>query len=160
MKKISYTLTGLGILLFLTACRKEKNEESIWYIDGVKHSTRNADRHTSYDPPTNTYNTALNATILRNDNYSDEVDLVFNGITLPQSGTFTIKTLLDTNRDGLVILHYNQYSYYCSTYNNGSITASSYKGLAKYEIAPVWFKSGNGDSILFSRIFYEPIKEQ
>ncbi|GEM_PF-1425583 len=160
MKKNSYMLTGFDILLFLCACKKEKNEESIWYINGVKYSSRNTTKRTTFDTPGNSYKTRLRSTIQRNDSYSDGISLIFKGTNLPQTGTFTIKTLIDTDRDGLIILDYNHYSYYSSIYHNGSITASSYNGLAKYEIAPVWFKSNNGDSILFSGTFYEPIKEQ
>ncbi len=159
MKKISYILAGFSMLLFLAACKKEKNEESTWYIDGVKYSTRDLERTIAYDPPTNIYSIAL-----QYDNNLEglqyiSIGLSFHGKTLPQTGSYPIKTNLDTNRNGLLEVYYKRHIYYCSN-SNGIIIASSYKGLAKYEIAPVWFKSNNGDSILFSAILFEPLKKQ
>lgn len=152
-------LYSIASLLLLCACNKDRNEKSVFYIDGKKYQTRNFKGY------------IINGTssIDFSDKFSGKyvkVSAYFNLRSFPQSGEFPIRrdNLPTHSLIGLVV---DTTWYRISLYNQTSLTAVSQDGMGKYTIEPTWLynqipdPNSNGylqgnDSILFSGVIYEP----
>jgi hypothetical protein len=155
MKRISY-LTIISLIILLSSCTKERNEKSVWYVNGDKFSTRAFTTHTVYNIDSGVDECFLQYDEFENGKTETAVYFGFFAKKLPTSGEISIKR--DYARNGRIFLVYKYRWYMVSPHQQGKIKASSYKGKAKLEVDPVWFTSSTeGDSVLFSGTFYEPL---
>jgi hypothetical protein len=158
MKRISY-LTIFSLIILLSSCSKERNEKSVWYVNGDKFSTRAFTTHTVYNRDSGVDESFLQYSKSKNGKRETAVLFGFFAKKLPTSGEISIKR--DYARNGMIHLVYNFKWYMVSPHQQGKIKASSYKGKAKLEVDPVWFTSSTeGDSVLFSGTFYEPLVKE
>jgi hypothetical protein len=158
MKRISYLII-ISLIILLSSCMKERNEKSVWYVNGERFTTRDFTTHTVYNTDSGINESFLQYNKFKNGKVETRASFGFFGSNLPTSGEISIKR--DYARNGRIFLVYKYRWYMVSPHQQGKIKASSYKGKAKLEVDPVWFMSWNGeDSVLFSGMFYEPLVKE
>ena len=158
MKRISY-LTIFSLIILVSSCMKERNEKSVWYVNGERFTTRDFTTHTVYNTDSGVHESFLQYYKTKNGKDETGISFVFFAKKLPTSGEISIKR--DYARNGRIFLVYKYRWYMVSPHQQGRIKASSYKGKAKLEVDPVWFTSRiEGDSVLFSGTFYEPLVKE
>lgn len=159
-QQIIAIILTFGVSFFYLSCTKNKTEPSVWFINGKKYTSRNTEVIRSNNAALPSVSLLYMSKSTGSDNQSWGIS--FSGSALPQSGTYSIRNYNDTDRSGLITVNYKTYVYVRSSFDSGTIVASSYKGVARYDIAPVWLvrEDGGTDSFLFSGVFYEPISDK
>lgn len=172
LRQITTIILIFIISFFYISCTKNKNERSVWYINGEKYTSREMKAGVIFEPFLNDYRSYLTYSGSQHQ-HSMDIGLQFRLNLLPKQGVYPIKTgVLKSLRDTGVCIFYLTYDdkyYVVNPGEDKKVVVSSYKGLGKYQIPAVWMKACDvlpdttiiyqNDSLLFSGVFYEPVEE-
>ncbi|WP_129020064.1 hypothetical protein [Edaphocola flava] len=117
-----------SLLLLFSACNKDRNKKSTFYIDGKQYETRKFEAYVMSGNSEMTYSG------------SEFVSLVFFDAGFSKSGAIPISNSTQPATANIGVILGDGKIYIVSSYTNAVVSATEENGLGKYTIEPIWLR--------------------